>query len=313
MRTCNICLLLSFLFFLQCSADPASNSGKIDEDIDFPAPEGWKYYDGDEFNLEHVNDLYWGVYGAKSIGNSAYGQGNQQMVQTYRPEQLSMHKLASGESVCRITSMKGQGAPKPRPPVSDKEGWWSGALSSRDANKFYPLYSRMEIRAKVPNVYGVWHAFWLRYFAGADIAEIDIQEFFVKENGLNKLTQSTHLHNSITDKLSINVPRGQNRTFPVHDPANTFHVYGVQIDPDPQNKHEAIITFLLDGEVTYSFSTHTIPGHNSFIEIAQKDNLMTAWDMAITGQVGGVWVDYPSAEVDKVITEIDWFRCYVRE
>ena len=307
-----------FFIFLQCNIaeNPPLNKEEPpieDQKQKIPAPLGWVYVDGDEFDDNSPKKTHWGLYGAPGIGNSVYGQGNQQMIQTYRPEQVTMHTLTTGEKVCRISSIKGNGAPAPMAPVSDKTGWWSGALSSRDANKFYPLYSRMEIRAKTPNVYGVWHAFWLRFFQGASVAELDLQEFFVKEVGLNVLSQAAHLWNNITNKTDTNVPKGQNRNFPVLDPANTFHVYGVQVDPDPAHADEAIITFLLDGKVTYSFSTNAIPGHNNFIKEAKNGHLDKAWDMAITGQIGGTWVDYPENSLTEVVTEIDWFRCFVRE
>src|SRR5690606_34549234 len=120
----------------------------------------------------------------------------------------------------------------------------------------------------------------------------------------NTLSQAAHLWNSTTEKTDTNVPKGQNRNSPVSDPASTFHVYGVQVDPDPAHVDEAIITFLLDGKVTYSFSTNDIPGHNKFIKEAKNGHLNSAWDMAITGQIGGTWVDYPQDNITKVVTEV---------
>lgn len=296
----------------ELNSEKGTQNSKPDQDK-IPVPDGWKYFDGDEFNGAAPKASHWGLYGAPSIGNAAYGQGHQEMIQTYRPEQVTMHTLPTGEGICRITSIRGNGAPAPKAPVADKQGWWSGALSSRDADKFYPLFCRLEIRAKTPNILGVWHAYWIRYFSGAAVAELDLQEFFVKEVGLNKLTQSAHLFNTTTGKTDVNVPRGQNRTYPVEDPANLFHTYGVQIDPDPNHADEAVITFMLDGSETYFFSTHSIPGHNKFILDAKNGNLSKAWDMAITGQVGGVWVGYPPEDLNTVVTEIDWFRCYIRK
>lgn len=301
------CLLIC----LQCNKKAAGDTLLPPKTI--PAPDGWKYWDGDEFDGDQPDPDHWRLYGAANVGNASYGQGNQRMIQTYRPEQVTMETLSTGEKVCRITSIKGNGAPVPKAPVSDMTGWWSGALSSRDANMYYPLYSRMEMRAKTPNVYGVWHAFWNRFFQGSSVAELDMQEFFVKGVGLNVLTQSAHLFNSGTNKTDVNVPKGQNRNYPISDPANIFHVYGVQIDPDPAHTDEAIITFLLDGKVTYSFSTNSIPGHNRFIKVAKDGHLDKAWDMAITGQIGGEWVGYPADNITQVVTQIDWFRCFIRK
>ena len=76
-----------------------------------------------------------------------------------------------------------------------KYGWWSGALSSRNANgadlvkakglehgTYYPLYSRIEVKAKIPYEFGTWMALWLRHCNGASTFEIDLQEFFVNED-----------------------------------------------------------------------------------------------------------------------------------
>jgi hypothetical protein len=308
----NLFVVLYFLTSCKSGVSEIEQKPDPSEDV-IAAPEEWRYLDGDEFNESNPKASHWKLYGAVGVGNAAYGQGNQQMLQTYRPEQVMMTKLETGERICRIVSIKASDAPVPMAPSNDKPGWWSGALSSREADKFYPLYCRMEIRAKAPNVEGVWHAFWNRFFQGASVAELDMQEFFVTNAGPNVLSQATHLFNSTTNKTDTNVPVGMNRNTPLTDPQNVFHVYGVQVDPDPQHPDEAIISYLLDGKVTISFSTHSIPGHNKFILEAKKADINKAWDMAITGQIGGQWVGFPAANVIKVVTEIDWFRCFVRK
>ncbi len=281
-----------------------------------PAPEGWIYFDGDEFDDSAPKATHWGLYGTPGIWNATYGQA-QGMIQRYEPEQVTMAELPSGEKVCRITSVKGNGAPD----VHGRTGWWSGALSSRDApdtpgNKHYPLYCRMEIRAKAPNELGVWHAFWSRHYKGASTAELDLQEFFVASNGPEVLSQATHLKNTATGETDVNYPRNQDRRTPVSDPSGTFHIYGVQILPDPAHENEAIITYLLDGVVTMSFSTHEYPGHNSFIlDAIAEGRTQSTWDFAITGQIGGTgtWIGYPENSLETVVTEIDWLRVYIPE
>ncbi len=279
-----------------------------------PAPEGWKYFDGDEFNDTAPKATHWGLYGASGIWNATYGR-QQGMIQTYRPEQVTMHELPSGEKICRITSVKGSGAPD----AHGLTGWWSGALSSRDApdtpgKKYYPLYCRMEIKAKAPNVAGVWHAFWSRHYKGASTAELDLQEFFVRTNGPEVLSQATHLKNTATGATDLNYPRNQGRHTPVSNPSANFHVYGVQILPDPDHINEAIISYFLDGAETMKFSTHEYPGHNSFIlDAIAEGRTQSTWDFAITGQIGGTTagVLYPEDALETVVTEIDWVRVYV--
>ena len=149
-------------------------------------PPGWIYYDGDEFNGDVIDSRYWGIYGSQKVGRPTYNQENKAMLQTYRPEQVFIETLPTGEKICRIHSFKSKDAPSPvHPSVKSKTGWWSGALSSRDSDteKYYPLFCRIEIKAKVPYLYGLWNALWLRHYKGAGVAEIDILEFFTKAFG----------------------------------------------------------------------------------------------------------------------------------
>ena len=104
---------------------------------------------------------------------------------------------------------------------------------------------------------------WLRHYKGAGVAEIDILEFFTKAFGENpypaKANQTLHLFNSETQKLGINLPKGQIRYTEIGDdkPGDNFHVYAVQIDPDPVDNNHAIITFLIDNKVNYQIHTRT--------------------------------------------------------
>lgn len=229
-------------------------------------PPGWIYYDGDEFNGDVIDSRYWGIYGSPKVGRPTYNQENKAMLQTYRPEQVFIETLPTGEKICRIRSFKSKDAPSPvHPSVKSKTGWWSGALSSRDSDteKYYPLFCRIEIKAKVPYLYGLWNALWLRHYKGAGVAEIDILEFFTKAFGENpypaKANQTLHLFNSETQKLGINLPKGQIRYTEIGDdkPGDNFHVYAVQIDPDPVDNNHAIITFLIDNKVNYQIHTRT--------------------------------------------------------
>ena len=109
-------------------------------------PPGWIYYDGDEFNGDVIDSRYWGIYGSQKVGRPTYNQENKAMLQTYRPEQVFIETLPTGEKICRIHSFKSKDAPSPvHPSVKSKTGWWSGALSSRDSDteKYYPLFCRI--------------------------------------------------------------------------------------------------------------------------------------------------------------------------
>ncbi|MCS2965770.1 hypothetical protein NXW94_06780 [Bacteroides ovatus] len=69
-------------------------------------PPGWIYYDGDEFNGDVIDSRYWGIYGSQKVGRPTYNQENKAMLQTYRPEQVFIETLPTGEKICRIHSFK---------------------------------------------------------------------------------------------------------------------------------------------------------------------------------------------------------------
>ena len=301
--------------------------------LPFPAeevPEGWYYYDGDEFNGLQIDHRYWGIYGDEYTQNSKYGQpsGN---AQTYRKEQVKL--MNDGENtIVRLEATREDNPPQSSNAIAATHpGWWSGALSSRDAEnygnspKYYPLFSRIEIRAKVPFKYGIWMGLWLRHYLGASIAELDIAEVFYKyyQTTPNKyqINQTIHIYNKEADKTDVNV-NGSNR-FVILDfnPEDDYHVYGVQVEPDPDypDKH-AIISMLLDGEVTNSWKTADYGDkYNTFVTRAiAEGHENTAWDIAITGQIGGPdendmgYPDDADPTLMNVNMDVDWVRVFTR-
>ena len=311
-----------------------------------PPLSGWKYYGGDEFNGTAINRKLWGIYGDKTRDYffDVYGNNkNQGMAQTYRD---NMIKVQDGLAIVRATrskiftglrsdyTEKMRFPPKPGHGYTD-HGWWSGFLSSKDAqtgnkdeqNKeigcYYPLYSRIEIKAKIPFRIGTWMALWLRHYTGASTFEIDLQEFFVNDDpkvdrydkyekhryynaNKNFLHQSVHGidYQSATDKDPIPNKHNNNayadRVKEIKfDPSEDFHVYGAQIDPLPTDsgRHLAV-TFLLDGRVRSVFLTSTDIVSNPKSSHKYRYNALLrpefmphgidhVWDVAITGGIGG--------------------------
>ena len=109
-----------------------------------PPLSGWKYYGGDEFNGTAINRKLWGIYGDKTRDYffDVYGNNkNQGMAQTYRD---NMIKVQDGLAIVRATrskiftglrsdyTEKMRFPPKPGHGYTD-HGWWSGFLSSKDA------------------------------------------------------------------------------------------------------------------------------------------------------------------------------------
>lgn len=311
-----------------------------------PPLSGWKYYGGDEFNGTAINRKLWGIYGDKTRDYfcDVYGNNkNQGMAQTYRDNMINVQ---DGLAIVRATrskiftglrsdyTEKMRFPPKPGHGYTDY-GWWSGFLSSRDAqtgnkdeqNKeigcYYPLYSRIEIKAKIPFRIGTWMALWLRHYTGASTFEIDLQEFFVNDDpkvdrydkyekhryyhaNKNFLHQSVHGidYQSATDKDPIPNKHNNNayadRVKEIKfDPSEDFHVYGAQIDPLPTDsgRHLAV-TFLLDGRVRSVFLTSTDIVSNPKSSHKYRYNALLrpefmphgidhVWDVAITGGIGG--------------------------
>lgn len=318
-----------------------------------PPLSGWKYYGGDEFNGTAINRKLWGIYGDKTRDYfcDVYGNNkNQGMAQTYRDNMINVQ---DGLAIVRATrskiftglrsdyTEKMRFPPKPGHGYTDY-GWWSGFLSSRDAqtgnkdeqNKeigcYYPLYSRIEIKAKIPFRIGTWMALWLRHYTGASTFEIDLQEFFVNDDpkvdrydkyekhryynaNKNFLHQSVHGidYQSATDDNPIPNKHNNNayadRVKEIKfDPSEDFHVYGAQIDPLPTDsgRHLAV-TFLLDGRVRSVFLTSTDivsnpkSGHKYRYNALLRPEFMPhgidhVWDVAITGGIGGTPGDHNS-------------------
>lgn len=318
-----------------------------------PPLSGWKYYGGDEFNGTAINRKLWGIYGDKTRDYfcDVYGNNkNQGMAQTYRDNMINVQ---DGLAIVRATrskiftglrsdyTEKMRFPPKPGHGYTDY-GWWSGFLSSKDAqtgnkdeqNKeigcYYPLYSRIEIKAKIPFRIGTWMALWLRHYTGASTFEIDLQEFFVNDDpkvdrydkyekhryynaNKNFLHQSVHGidYQSATDDNPIPNKHNNNayadRVKEIKfDPSEDFHVYGAQIDPLPTDsgRHLAV-TFLLDGRVRSVFLTSTDIVSNPKSSHKYRYNALLrpefmphgidhVWDVAITGGIGGTPGDHNS-------------------
>ncbi len=308
-------------------------------------PIGWSYYDGDEFNGRKVNYQYWGVYGDNYTKNAQYGQNNQnqRMAQTYRPEQITFVNDGDGR-VARITATRDNNPPTPMY-ASDKYGWWSGALSSHDSQnyngydpKYYPLFSRIEIRAKVPYQIGVWMALWLRHRLGASMFEIDLLEFFVKWNKEKdptvpfKINQSIHGNDNNTGSVRYNLNAESDRISAIDfNPEEDYHIYGVQVEPDIDDPtNHAVVSFLIDGRIRSVWRSRDYGNrYNKFMSNSIRSGYENAtWDIAITGQVGasnssgdmgvGYPEDDPAYAADKSLVphsynmDIDWVRSFKR-
>ena len=267
-----------------------------------PSLVGCSYYGGDEFNGTIINKSLWGIYGDKTKHYSyeLYGNNKKQgNAQIYRDQMVTVNNgflsIRATREPIKTGLRKYEDDPvntdysiKMRNPIKPKHGytkygWWSGALSSRDAENggnYYPLYSRIEIKAKIPFSIGTWMALWLRHCNGSSTFEIDLQEFFVHDDARtfakdNIDKKRRYVHQSIhgidynlgtrydQDKKKYVLKNGYNHNNYgdrikeiIFDPSEDFHVYGAQIDPEPGDSSRNIaVSFLLDGRVRSVFIT----------------------------------------------------------
>ena len=267
-----------------------------------PSLVGWSYYGGDEFNGTTINKSLWGIYGDKTkyYSYELYGNNKKQgNAQIYRDQMVTVNNgflsIRATREPIKTGLRKYEDDPvntdysiKMRNPIKPKHGytkygWWSGALSSRDAENggnYYPLYSRIEIKAKIPFSIGTWMALWLRHCNGSSTFEINLQEFFVHDDARtfakdNIDKKRRYVHQSIhgidynlgtrydQDKKKYVLKNGYNHNNYgdrikeiIFDPSEDFHVYGAQIDPEPGDSSRNIaVSFLLDGRVRSVFIT----------------------------------------------------------
>ena len=111
----NIMLKIKILIIIFCCIGVVKAQTVIPPSSE--TPPGWIYYDGDEFNGDVIDSRYWGIYGSPKVGRPTYNQENKAMLQTYRPEQVFIETLPTGEKICRIRSFKSKDAPSPVHPV----------------------------------------------------------------------------------------------------------------------------------------------------------------------------------------------------
>ena len=291
-------------------------------DLDNSVPEGWKYFGGDEFNDTSIDPAKWVMYGAKGVGERYYGCDVGEAIHEYRPEQISLSIASTGEKVLHINSIKKTDGDSIKYPSGNFSRWWSGAIFSRGVKPkpvYYPLFCRIDIRAKLANEIGIWHGLWCRHYLGSKVAELDLAELFMNEDDKKTLRQAFHVYNNLTHTLEVNVPKGQNRRETANsDLGKNFHIYTVQVDKHPTNPEEAVITFLVDNIINYSFSTDRFGAgiYNKFITQTLKENRSeSAWDIVFTGQIGGKdsGIRYPDNALNRVSSEIDWIRVYIRK
>lgn len=196
-----------------------------------------------------------------SVYNNTYGEGNNEL-------QGNVPSAVTADGALSIT------ARKEKVTLNGKvRNYTSGFIGSREAGKYYPLYGRYEVRAKLPDGQGLWPAFWLRHRNGSSVAEVDVLEYFANQVP-GKITQTLHFPNSI----GYNVHK---KSTPVD--LTKWHTYAVDIS---QSGSGVMFKFFVDDVLT----TQYLNTKSSAFTNVDKN---AAWDVAINMAVGGNWVGDP--------------------
>ena len=224
----------------------------------------------DEFNGTSVDTTRWGVY------HNNYGSGNNEL-ECNTPSNAA---VVGGNLV--ITGKKQTYTC----PGAGTYQYTSAFLGSRDAStkRYYPLYGRYEMRARVPHGQGLWPAFWLRHALGSSNAEVDIvEEFHNQQPG--KITSTLHFPATLGSNVS------KKSTFvetPVQGTPGAWHTYAVQIEPATAGAVK--FTFFIDNVQTLTYTNTNASSWTTGYENG-------AWDIALNMAIGGKYVGNPESQL----------------
>ena len=220
----------------------------------------------DEFDGDALDTDTWNY----EIGNGTNGWGNNE-AQYYTEDNVSVQ---DGNLI--ITA---------RREAESGFDFTSGRITTQDNFEF--TYGRVEARAKMPEGGGTWPAIWM---LGADFdevgwpqsGEIDIMEWV----GNNPTRTSSALH--YPENSGGNAQVGETD---IANATSEFHIYELEWTEDE-------ITFLLDGEVYFTFTNDaSLPFNKDFFLIL---------NVAMGGNLGG--------EIDSAFQEssmeVDYVRVY---
>ena len=170
--------------------------------------------------------------------------------------------------------------------VTGPEGVYSGAIRTMDT--YTHGYGYYEIRCKLPNVQGIWHAFWLmcgdvysELNGSADGVEIDVFEYLPARDAIN-----VALHwDGYDDAHQNTYKRFDNTTFGDDE----YHTFGMLWD-------ETGYTFYIEGHKVW---------HTTGAGICDQEGYM------IISTEYGEWGDWVST-LDQSDLPVDWVIDYVR-
>lgn len=237
----------------------------------------WTRADGDEFNGTSVDASRWVAYDPAS-GMGLYGDSDPNTLHC-----LTKKNVVVSGGAAIIKSRKEAMTCNRSKPVK----YTSGFLSSGEAGKYYPLYGRFEVRARIPHGQGIWPAFWLRHISGANVAEVDIVEVF-HASGPGSNTSTLHFPSSI----GKNVSKIGKQFEPAVKGTGGWHTFSVDIEQVYAGRDDVVkFTFWQDGVKTLEY-TNTKAG--AFTSVQDKSRV---WNVALNTAVGGTWSGHPDQKL----------------
>jgi len=170
--------------------------------------------------------------------------------------------------------------------VTGPEGVYSGAVRTRDL--YTHGFGYYEIRCKLPDTEGIWHAFWLmcgdvysEENGSTDGIEIDVFEYLPARDAVNLA-----LHWDGYDEAHQNAHKRYEKT---HLADNEYHTFGMNWD-------ENGYTFYIDRKKVWTSTGGGICHEEGYMKISTEY---------------GEWGDWVG-ELDPAFTPVDWVIDYVK-
>lgn len=282
-------------FIVGCSGTNTSetnsnsvNDNSISESYDI---EGYELYWHDEFDGDTLNEEYWNyMYGDGSIyGNP--GWGNQE-AQYYKEENVS---LRDGNLI--ITAKR-----------EDCNGKKYTSARINTTNKVAVKYGRIEASISLPEVEGMWPAFWMLpesdtpYGNWPSSGEIDIME---ARGRINNFTSSALHYGALTSPSTY-----QTKTHVLRDDTiSSYHVYALEWSMYTMN-------WYVDDDLFFTIDNSEGVRGQKWFSMADPDSLTAPFDyefhILLNMAVGGHFDNFvePPETFDYAEMKVDYVRIY---
>jgi len=265
-------------------------------------------YWSDEFTAP-ISPAKWTQYSTAN-GNDTYGSGGAEH-QRYRTQNNDVSNGTLKITAVQETTTGGGSAVTFGPYAAPLTGipagqrtWTSGFLSTRESGVYFPLFSKFEMRCRLPHGQGLLPAFWLRRKdGGAGWAEVDIMEYFYSYRpGQGRFT--LHFPNSI----GANAYTRQVAFETAALGTGGWHVWDVTITPAGENVDPLLDPIWFRAHCDgVEFAAYKVTNVTTIRDLHMIDrstglkidpaNPRLSWDCAVNLAVGNRWTGHPSQQL----------------